>query len=191
MEDAGSNEEVCICICGFCGGVGAAEYLSGLRGAGGALADDGGDAVFCEPAAHVFGLVGVLDGGDDADAGIRGKCREGGGEDVRVYVLPERDVDDVFLRGDGCVADVDEDVGIGEGVKCEVACAPACVTADGYVKSFVAECFGKHCGSSLESFGKLDSDAFCVAGTEISYEAGKRDHWMRPPEMGDGYMVIV
>lgn len=155
------------------------------------MTDDGGDAMFCEPVAHVFGLVGVLDGGDDADSGVRSEGGEGGGEDVRVDVLPERDVDDVFFRGYGCVTDVDEDVGICKSVKCEITCAPACVTADGYVKSFVAECFGKHCGSPFESFGKLDGDAFCVAGTEIGYEVGQRDHGARTPEMGDGYMVVV
>ncbi len=124
------------------------------------------DPVPPEECRHPVEQVDVLDGGDKTDAA---GFEEGDNplEHAEIEIDPNRLIDHVGTLLHGRVAEVDQDIGIRQGVEREVAAAVTGVPADDHLKPRIPE--GGRCPRRLsgKSGGKLEGDPPGAAAAEL------------------------
>ncbi|OPZ40249.1 MAG: hypothetical protein BWX50_01283 [Euryarchaeota archaeon ADurb.Bin009] len=159
-----------------CGGKVAPEHLPGKRRAAIAGRDGRLDAALAEVGRHRVDEVDVLDGRDEADP-AGGEEGEGAVEHGHVEVEPDGFVYDARAVFDRRVAEMDQNVGVPEGVERKVAGTVTGVAADEHEEPCVAEGGGHLRRLPRKPGGELEGDGPRPAFVEFCDEV--RDRYQR------------
>ena len=160
VEEPGTDKEDLVSPRFFCRGKTAAEHLPPAGCPALPVSNPDIDAPFFQERFHRRDQVDVLDGRDKT-RGLSFEEREGIFQHCDIEVNLVWQEDDPVLRVDRRMADMDEHVGMVEGIECKVAGPVAGIAADDNLEPRVLQGTGLFSCTPFQAGRKLEGDHLC------------------------------